>query len=133
MAKLPYRNLEAWQIAHALAMDVLDLAERPALARRFYFRDQLCSAAMSIPANIAEGRGRSRPLDYASFVDRARASLFELDTWLYTAARRGYCTEQEYETFAATIERLSAMLLGLIEYLRSLAGEKGPRAAKPEN
>jgi len=66
-------------------MDVLDLADGPGMVKRFSSRDQMCSAALSIPANIAEGNGRSTPLDYAAFLDRARGSLFELDTWLCTA------------------------------------------------
>jgi four helix bundle protein len=52
----------------ALAMEVLDAAEEGPISKRFYFRDQMCDAAMSIPSNIAEGNGRSTPLDYASLL-----------------------------------------------------------------
>ena len=123
MAELPYRKLVVWEKAHELAMEVLDLAERPPLASRFYFRDQLCAAAMSVPANIAEGSGRGRPLDSAAFIDRARGSLFELDTWLYAASRRGYCTDDEHARFAALIGEINAMLYALRESLRKQAGE----------
>ncbi|MCL4232836.1 MAG: four helix bundle protein [Dehalococcoidia bacterium] len=118
MSELPYRRLEVWQKAMALAMEVLDLAETEGLARRFYFRDQMCAAAMSVPANIAEGNGRSTPLDYAAFLDRARGSLFELDTWLLAAGQRSYVTADAAAAFSPRIEELSAMLRSLAIQLR---------------
>ena len=119
MALLPYRNLMVWQKAHALAMEVLELAERDPIARRFYLRDQLCGAAMSIPANIAEGSGRRTARDNASFVDIARGSLFELDTWLYTVTLKGYASEEEYGRWSTLVSEINAMLYALAGALRS--------------
>ncbi len=79
----------------------------------------MCDAAMSVPANIAEGNGRSTPLDYASFLDRSRGSLFELDTWLYAAGGRGWLPKDLQESFEDEIEQLSAMLLRMASTLRS--------------
>ena len=119
MSGLPYRQLVVWQKAHELAMDVLKLAETSPLRRRFYFRDQMCDAAMSIPANIAEGNGRSTPADYASFVDRARGSLFELDEWLLAARDNGWLEPALYEQFEPRIAELSYLLLALANSLRA--------------
>lgn len=125
MSRLPYRQLEVWQQAKALAHEVLDLAESEAFARRPYFRDQLCRAALSVPANIAEGNGRGRPLDYASFVDRARGSLFEVDTWITICTERGLIDAPQQAHFAEEISRLSAMLLSLRNRLRQTARQGG--------
>lgn len=119
MADLPYRRLEVWRKAYGIALEVLELAEGEGLARRFYFRDQMCSAAMSVPANIAEGNGRSTPLDYASFLDRARGSLFELDTWLCAAGERAYIAPEAARSLALRIQELSAMLRSLATQLRN--------------
>jgi four helix bundle protein len=129
MAELPYRRLDVWQKAQALAMDVLDVAEGESLSHRFYFRDQMCDAAMSVPANIAEGNGRSTPLDYASFIDRARGSLFELDSWLYSAGQRRYIPSALAMAFEPRIQELSAMLRSLAMQLRnkSTLQSRGPR------
>ena len=122
MAQLPYRRLQVWQRAFALALEVVEHAESAdGLANRYYFRDQLCRSAMSVPANIAEGNGRGRPLDYASFIDRARGSLFELDTWLLAALEREYPPSETHESFAGEIQELSAMLLSLRNTLRKQA------------
>src|SRR5487761_2704423 len=109
MGMLPYRELIVWQKAYALAMAVLDMAEAKPLATRFFFRDQMCDAAMSVPANIAEGNGRSTPADYASFLDRARASAFELDTWLLAARDRSYISSAEHQHAETQIREISAM------------------------
>jgi four helix bundle protein len=116
---LPYRQLIVWQKSQSLAMEVLDLADGPGMARRFSFRDQLCSAALSVPANIAEGNGRSTPLDYASFLDRARGSLFEMDSWLYTAGERAYVPAESVQALEPRIHEISAMLHSLATRLRA--------------
>lgn len=130
MAELPYRRLRVWQKANALAVDVVSMAETGAIAKRFYFRDQLCDAALSVAANIAEGNGRSTPLDYAAFLDRARASLFELDNWLYTAVQLNLLDAERRASYACDIEELSAMLLSLARRLRqspNLQSRSNPR------
>jgi len=119
MSPLPYRKLLVWQRSQQLADRVLDLAEAGDLRRQWYFRNQMCDAAMSVPANIAEGNGRSTPLDYASFLDRARGSLFELDTWLYTAAGRAWIPRDIHKELVTEIEELSAMILAMATKLRS--------------
>lgn len=121
MTHLPYRKLIVWQRAIALADQVLEIAEGPAFERRWSFQRQMCEAAGSVPANIAEGNGRSTPLDYASFVDRARGSLFELDTWLLLARKRGWVDARVHEAFEHEIEEISLMLLSLANRLRKAA------------
>lgn len=119
MGGLPYRQLLVWQKAHALALDVLELAQVAVPRRDFYFRNQMCDAAMSVPANIAEGNGRSTPADYASFVDRARGSLFELDEWLLAARDSSWLDPPRHAALEARIQELSVMLLALANTLRS--------------
>ncbi|GIW14729.1 MAG: hypothetical protein KatS3mg063_0582 [Tepidiforma sp.] len=116
---LPYRKLEVWHLAQDLAEQVLLVARRRHIKEEEWFRDQICGAAMSVSANIAEGNGRSTPLDYASFVDRARSSLFELDCWLDMARRLSWIQQAEYDRFAERIDRLSAGLFQLARSLRS--------------
>ncbi len=118
MAELPYRQLEVWQRAQLLAEEVLNLAASGQLAREHWFRNQLCSAAMSVSANIAEGNGRSTPLDYASFIDRARGSLFEVDCWLDMARRQRWVSPEDVARIDAHIHAVSGMLLQLARSLR---------------
>jgi four helix bundle protein len=108
-----------WQRSEALALRVNELARRGAWD--LYLRDQACRAAFSVPANIAEGNGRSMPRDYASYVDRARGSLFELDSWLHSCHGMGLLSPATHTELVTEIEALSAMLLSLARSLRRKA------------
>ncbi len=100
-------------------MEVLDLAEGKEFNGRFWLRDQLCGAAMSIQANIAEGNGRSTPMDYAAFLDRARASAFETDAWLLAAADKALISRDAQERLSQNIDDISAMLFAMMRSLRA--------------
>lgn len=126
--QLPYRGLETWQQAHALALDVLAVADRRALDRRPFVRDQLARAATSVPANLAEGRGRRSRSDFAHFVAISRGSLCELDYWLLLCARLGVLEPAEHQAFEARIHRLSAKLAALHDALRA----QPPPSAAPK-
>ena len=50
-----YSNLKVWQKSKDLAVKMYDLTKDGAFAKDFRFRDQIRSAAISVPSNIAEG------------------------------------------------------------------------------
>ncbi|MFI5246829.1 MAG: four helix bundle protein, partial [Gemmatimonadales bacterium] len=53
-----YRRLSVWRKAHAVALNVHRLTERIPRGRNAGLIGQLQRAALSIPANIAEGASR---------------------------------------------------------------------------
>jgi four helix bundle protein len=113
---LPYRQREVWRRSQELALLVTGWTR---LGKWDYFlKDQICRAAFSVPANIAEGNGRSTPLDYAAFVDRARGSLYELDSWLDACHRLELIGVDDHKRALSEIEQLGAMLLALGRSLR---------------
>jgi four helix bundle protein len=118
---LPYRELVVWRRAYDLAIEVVELTESPSFGRRWYLRDQIARAALSIPANIAEGNGRSTPLDYAAFLDRARGSAYELDTWLLMSKDLRRIPADTHSRLEAEVQAISAMLLTMSRRLRSKA------------
>jgi four helix bundle protein len=100
-------------------MEVLDLTEAPPLSKQFWLRDRLVRSAFSIQANIAEGNGRTTPLDDAAFLDRARASTFETDTWLLVAADKAWITPDLHRRLEADLDAISAILYAMTRTLRS--------------
>jgi len=82
-----YRDLEVWNESMQLVEDVYRLTEDFPKDERFGLRSQMQRAAVSIPANVAEGYGRSGRTDYARFVAIARGSLMELETYLALSVR----------------------------------------------
>jgi four helix bundle protein len=79
--------------------------------------------AVSIPSNIAEGKGKTSDRDFAVFLCHARASLHELETQSLIAEQLGYWQG----TAAATVKSLTAetgMLNGLLNAMRPDRAER---------
>tara|TARA_B100000965_G_C19281906_1_gene621940 strand:+ start:178 stop:369 length:192 start_codon:yes stop_codon:yes gene_type:complete len=53
-----FQNLVVWQKAHELTLKIYKLTDNFPKEERYRLVDQLCRAASSVPANIAEGKGR---------------------------------------------------------------------------
>jgi len=68
----------------------------------FGLTSQIRRAALSVPANIAEGFGRYHYLDKAKFYLNARGSLYELKSHLLIAQELDYLKEETYGDLMAT-------------------------------
>ena len=77
MALRSYRELEVWQRAMDLVEAVYHLTEYFPGEEKFGLTSQIRRAAVSIPANIAEGYGRSHRGDYLRHLSIAKGSLSE--------------------------------------------------------
>jgi four helix bundle protein len=71
---------------------------------------QLKRAAISVPANIAEGNARASRKDYAHFLSIARGSLTEAETLLLLAKQLRYVVAEEIEPVMTQIDGISRML-----------------------
>ena len=81
-----FRDLAVWQKAMELTSVVYQVtAELPA-DERFGLVSQPRRAAVSVPANIAEGHRRSSTKEYLRFLSIAAGSLAELETLLELAS-----------------------------------------------
>lgn len=79
---------------------------------------QIQRAAVSIPANIAEGYGRHHRGDYLHHVSVANGSLKELETHLLIAQRLSYIQEDQLDPVLKLTSEIGRMLRGLAEGLR---------------
>lgn len=84
-----YKDLIAWQRAMDLAVGCYSLSANMRRLRHGALAAQLQRAAISVPANIAEGKGRGTRRDYARFLSVALGSLKELETLVEIAHRVG--------------------------------------------
>ena len=85
----------------------------------YLLTSQLVRAAISIPANIAEGQRSSTRKDYAQFVSIAHGSTAEVETFLLVAERVKYAKETDIRPLLDTAEEISRMLNALRQRLLS--------------
>ncbi|HET7459259.1 MAG TPA: four helix bundle protein [Gemmatimonadaceae bacterium] len=121
MTSRGYRDLVVWQQAMDLVVISHRIADSLPATQRFALADQIRRAAISIPANIAEGYTRIHRGDYLRHLSIARASAGELDTHLLIAVRLGYGEPDLRDRALALTDRVSRLLVGLT---RSLGGRK---------
>jgi four helix bundle protein len=76
---------------------------------------QMRRAAVSIPANIAEGSARKGELEKRQFFYIARGSLSELETLLALSQGLAYLKEETYASLLKICGRVSALLNGCIK------------------
>jgi len=79
---------------------------------------QIRRAAVSIPVNIAEGRGRFYKKEQIQFFYNARASLYEVVTLLKLSLRLGYLNQQRYTELDQACRNVLGKLSGLINSLK---------------
>jgi four helix bundle protein len=80
-----FTELIVWQKAHAFVLSAYKLTEAFPKSEIYGLSSQLRRAAVSIPANIAEGYKKRGPADKARFMNMAQGSLEEVQYYLILA------------------------------------------------
>ena len=112
-----YRDLEVWQEGVALVVSTYEVVKLLPSAERYGLSSQMCRAATSIPANVAEGHAkRGRP--YLFHVNVALGSTAELETHIEVASRLGYLSADVATRLAEQAACVGRMLSGLRRSLR---------------
>lgn len=79
-------------------------------------------AAMSVPANIVEGRSQRTEKDFARYLNYALGSATELDYHLLIAKDTRVITEDAYLESEAAVSEVRKMLRGLLKKVLSAPG-----------
>lgn len=112
-----YRRLDAWKKAMRLAVDTYAATQSFPRHELYGLASQMRRAAVSVPSNIAEGRGRDTKRDFRQFVVRARASAFELQTQITVAEHVNYLSKEEAKRLIQQSEDVILVINGLIRHL----------------
>jgi four helix bundle protein len=113
-----YQDLLVWQKAMDLTVETYRLTQALPSEERFGLTVQMRRAAVSIPANIAEGHGRHHREDFRQFLSIARGSLKELETHFVIAERLGFLTKSELRHARSLCDEVSRMLSTLRRKVR---------------
>lgn len=102
-----FQDLLVWQKAHQFVLAAYALTAAFPKQETYGLSLQFRRAAVSIPANIAEGFRRRGKADKARFMNMAEGSLEECRYYLILAKDLGY---GETETLATSLEEVSRLL-----------------------
>ena len=114
-----YRDLKVWQKAMDLVINSYKVTDNFPSQEKFGLSSQLQRAAVSIPANIAEGHGRNHTREYLQFLSIAYGSLMELETHLQIAQRLNYIDIVLLQSLIKNTEEIGRMLNGLQRTLKN--------------
>jgi four helix bundle protein len=113
-----YRDLETWQEAMNLVETCYKLTASLPGDEKFGLVSQIRRAAVSIPANIAEGYGRSHRGDYLHHLSMAGGSLAELETLLTVAGRLKLLSREDLMPAWEQTQRVARLLTRLRQSLQ---------------
>jgi four helix bundle protein len=112
-----FRTLAAWRKAYELTLVIYKLSRTFPREETYALCSQLQRAAVSVPANIAEGYERKGKKEYLQFLHIAKGSLGEVETYLLLARDLGYINEELYCSTNDIREETARILRGLIRSL----------------
>ncbi|MGC9522897.1 MAG: four helix bundle protein [Anaerolineae bacterium] len=102
-----FRQLEAWKAAHQLVLHIYSCTRAYPRDEQYVLVSQMRRAAISVPANIAEGFKRRSIPEKLRFCNIAEGSLEELKYYLVLSADLGYIdSNQELMSQADQVGRL---------------------------
>jgi four helix bundle protein len=112
-----FEQLEVWREGHSLVLRVYDLTRKMPSDEKFGLISQMRRAAVSVPANIAEGFKRRTGADQVHLYNVAQGSLEELRYYFILCRDLGF--KLEYASVREHADRVARMLQGLINSVSS--------------
>ena len=115
----PHEKLDVWNRAVDLVVAVYRVTDPFPREEKFGLTSQIRRAAVSVPANIAEGAARTYTKEFLQFLSHAQGSASELETELLIANRLGYFNVKDYDRLRGALDDIGKMLAGLAKRLKS--------------
>lgn len=116
-----YKELNVWKQGIELVKLGFALSKNLPNQEKYGIISQLTRAAVSIPANIAEGSSRNSEKDYARFLQIALGSAFELQTYLVIIKEMKWLKTEEVEAISRLLEQEIKMIHSFLRKLQPKA------------
>jgi four helix bundle protein len=112
-----FGKLTTWQKAYELALEIYKTTRDFPKQEQYGLVSQMRRAAVSVPANIAEGYERQHRREYVQFLTIAKGSLGELETYLLFSKDMSYLSPECFEVLHERRQEVGRLLRGLIKSL----------------
>ena len=120
-----FEDVVAWQRAYDFTLKVYKATALFPAEERFGLKSQFQRAAVSIPANIAEGYRRIGRADKLHFFNIAQGSLEECRCYIHLSKDVGYLSVETCQLLYSSLEEASKMLNWYCKGIRDNAYKKG--------
>jgi len=116
-----FKDLRVWQEAMKFAVDVYRATAGFPRHELYGLSQQLRRAAVSVPSNIAEGKGHRSDREFGHFLLHARGSLLEVQTQVMIAQQLKYLETEEVQHLLASADAIGRSLNSLINSMSEKA------------
>ncbi len=114
-----HKDLIVWQKAILLVKQLYQATSSFPNSEKYILCSQIQRAAISVPANIAEGKARATRKDYAQFLAIASGSASELETLIILAKELDYLEKQLCNALLSDLSEIRRMLNAMRKKLRA--------------
>ena len=125
-----FENLECWKQAKDLAVDMYRLQDDGNFSDDYGLLSDLRQSAISVASLIAGGRERGGASEFIRYLSKAKSMAALLRTQLIISRDIGYLAEGDYLDFDDKINRITAMVGGLIKAIRNKSRGSGTGSGK---
>src|SRR5437588_12483334 len=112
-----FKDLRFWQEAMKFTVDVYRATAQFPRHELYGLSQQLRRAAVSVPSNIAEGKGHRSDREFGNFLLHARGSLLEVQAQVMIAKELQYISDEEAKRLLASADAICRSLNSLINSL----------------
>lgn len=120
-----FTDLRVWQNGVKLFLEIHGATKGFPREELYGLTTQLRRAAMSVPNNVAEGKGYNSKKDFVRFLYMARGSCLEVQSELMIARELQYLTKEAASKLLTDAFTLGRELNALISAIESRAKAKG--------
>lgn len=114
-----FRDIKAWEKAHALALRIYGETLGFPPEERFGLTSQIRRAALSIPTNIAEGGGRGTDSDLARFIQISLGSASEVEYLLLVVKDLKLMDDDIHGELHGQVVEMKRMLTSFLKKLKA--------------
>jgi four helix bundle protein len=112
-----FKKIKVWQKAHYLTLDIYKATQNFPKEEIYGLTSQMRRASSSIPANIAEGCGRSGDAELARFLRIATGSASELEYHILLAYDLKLLSNQSFSRLSDNATEVKRMLSSFLKKL----------------
>lgn len=114
MESKSFKDLTVWTKSLQLVKQVYQVTNSFPDSEKFGLTNQIRRAAVSIPANIAEGYGRNSSKERRQFIAVAKGSASELEAELLVSRELDFLDEKSFIEVQTQLSEVLKMLAGLL-------------------